>query len=460
MAGAASSIRGRGVGGIVQRVDAPWPELLVLTLRSRPAPRVLWVAHGRGGAPCFGLGLRSERPRGAAADGFVISVRRLLVGARWVGIDPAPGGATLEFVRGGDRCHLRLARAPKGAGVWLESEGRVLAARGLARVGCPPPSSTELGGPWSLPEDLTEAGVRLLEGWEGRLRAMLRRDVRRVTKRLRRRLEHIADDLRRAERAESLRREGELLLAAAHGARVERGRVVVMDWYAEPPRERTLTVEDGDDVPRAAARRFARARKLERGGAVASRRRAQTEAALGRWEELGARIECAQHLEALMALAEEMGVTDRIWCAPVRRHAVRSVAVRRPWRTFLASSGKPILVGRGGRDNEALTFERATPHDLWLHVRDHAGAHVVVPLRREERCSEEDLLDAATLAVHFSTARGERRAEVQVTRRKFVRRARGGPRGSVLLDRARTLWLRVEPARLRRLLDRNASCVS
>src|ERR1019366_3337085 len=76
-----------------------------------------------------------------------------------------------------------------------------------------------------------------------------------------------------------------------------------------------------------------------------------------------------------------------------------------PSRTFLSASGARILVGRAAEKNDALTFHVARPHDLWLHAKNRAGSHVVVPLDKNTSCPGDVLVDAAHLAAHFSEAR-------------------------------------------------------
>ena len=125
---------------------------------------------------------------------------------------------------------------------------------------------------------------------------------------------------------------------------------------------------------------------------------------------------------------------------------------RRPYRRYLSATGRPILVGRGSKENDELTFKVAKGNDLWLHVRGRPGSHVVVPMGKEEEPDQETLLDAATLAAHFSGERGERMADVAWTRRKHVRKPRGSPPGMVSVSGERGLLLRVEEERLKRLL--------
>jgi predicted ribosome quality control (RQC) complex YloA/Tae2 family protein len=76
---------------------------------------------------------------------------------------------------------------------------------------------------------------------------------------------------------------------------------------------------------------------------------------------------------------------------------------------------------------------------------------VVIRLGGKE-ADQESLLDAATLAVHFSDARGEPQAEVACTQAKYVKKGRGAAPGAVTYSQERMLHLRTEPPRLARLL--------
>ena len=125
-----------------------------------------------------------------------------------------------------------------------------------------------------------------------------------------------------------------------------------------------------------------------------------------------------------------------------------------PFRTFLARSGKKVLVGKGAADNDALTLKIAKPHDLWLHAKDRTGAHVIVPLEKNHTCPAEDLIDAAHLAAHFSDAREEKAVDVQYTPRRYLRKPKGSAPGAVVVDREKVLLLRFDAALLRALLER------
>jgi predicted ribosome quality control (RQC) complex YloA/Tae2 family protein len=113
-------------------------------------------------------------------------------------------------------------------------------------------------------------------------------------------------------------------------------------------------------------------------------------------------------------------------------------------RVFLGRDGFEILAGRGAEENDRLTFKIAAPDDFWLHASGAAGAHVVVRNpRRLRELPAGTLREAAELAAFLSKAKDAGLAEVLVTRRKYVRRIRGGPRGTVTVKKATSI--RVKP---------------
>jgi predicted ribosome quality control (RQC) complex YloA/Tae2 family protein len=127
---------------------------------------------------------------------------------------------------------------------------------------------------------------------------------------------------------------------------------------------------------------------------------------------------------------------------------------RLPYKSYRSSGGIDILVGRGARSNDELTYEIAKPDDVWLHARDVTGAHVVLRWSQEGAPPTRDLHEAAALAAWYSRARGSVVVPVDWTRRRHVRRARGGPPGRALVERAQTVMARPS-AELERRLRKN-----
>ncbi len=106
------------------------------------------------------------------------------------------------------------------------------------------------------------------------------------------------------------------------------------------------------------------------------------------------------------------------------------------WHTFQVE-GFEVLVGKGARENDQLTFKVGKPNDLWLHAAGYAGSHVLI--RNPERLSripKEVIERAAELAVYHSKAREARgKIEVHVCKVSDVRKPPGWPAGKVELRR-------------------------
>ncbi|HEX8353967.1 MAG TPA: NFACT RNA binding domain-containing protein, partial [Pyrinomonadaceae bacterium] len=117
----------------------------------------------------------------------------------------------------------------------------------------------------------------------------------------------------------------------------------------------------------------------------------------------------------------------------------------RTLRRYRSSDGYEVVVGRGARENDEVTFRVARSYDTWMHAADYPGSHVVVRARgRDEPVPHRTLVEAARLAAHFSQARKDSKVAVNYTQRKFVSKPRGAAPGLVYLSSFRTLL--VEPA--------------
>jgi predicted ribosome quality control (RQC) complex YloA/Tae2 family protein len=454
----------------VRRIEELAPQLLALSLDAGCA-LVLGTAR-----EARGVGLLARAPRSAEASAFLLALRARLIDATLEDATQHGAALLLRFTALSGRVALACVfDGHAGAFALVDSEGRVIAtsdSRALASDTrfVPPHAHGELVLADTL-DALEATGARLLAAsaaaeFDARRRT-LSRAVRRAIDKVARRLAAIDEDLRGAAESDTLRRHGSLLLAAAHGTPRDATELQILDESETPARPLVQPLQPqpgGETGPRAvvaaAETLFARARKRETAARIGAERRADTARVFRELDLLSARIAEATDESALRAYADAaraLGVrgahaalTPRATAPGKRRRA--DVPQRLPYRRFSSANGRPLLVGRGAHDNDALTFQHARPGDRWLHARGLPGAHVVVPLTRGETCPDPLLLDAATLAAHFSDARGERVVEIQHAERRHVRKPRGAPPGAVVVERERVLVLRLEPDRLARLL--------
>lgn len=110
-----------------------------------------------------------------------------------------------------------------------------------------------------------------------------------------------------------------------------------------------------------------------------------------------------------------------------------------------------ILVGRTAAENDELLRRKVRGNDWWFHARDWPGAYVFVKAQAGKSLPLETMLDAGNLAVHFSRGKSAGTADVYYTRVKYLRRAKGAKKGTVLPTQEKNLRIRLDPERIERL---------
>ncbi len=289
-----------------------------------------------------------------------------------------------------------------------------------------------------------------------RRRLRLAKALRRERKRLDRLSGKLAGDLEKATLGEQWRERGELLKASLHQVRKGDSEARVIDWAAPQQAETVIPLDPALSPRDNLAALFGRYKKAQRGRPQIEARIAEAEGNLRRLRPLFEMLEDAEDDDAqLDALEAQVCALDiKLGRAGKPRPSQRRRESRHlPYRLYHASDGTEILVGKGGADNGTLTFRVARDSDLWLHVRDAAGAHVVVRAPKGRPASRETMIDAALLAAHFSKRRSEGRVEVHLTPKRHVRPIKGAPAGTVRVERSESLLVEMDAKRLGRLLD-------
>jgi hypothetical protein len=284
--------------------------------------------------------------------------------------------------------------------------------------------------------------------------------------RIERRRAAVGEDLAKIAQADKIAAQAQWLVGEA--ARVPRGatKLVVTDWSTGEAVPMEVPLDPSKSAREQVEAMFKRAKRLKLGGRIAGERLAQADAQA---QAIVVAMDAVRHATSLAdmdAAAREAkkkaprdvtlpdGGASAGTTATGGAKAKAAAGRRVPYRTFVARSGKKVLVGKGAADNDALTLKVAKPGDLWLHAKDRTGAHVVVPLEKGQTCPAEDLVDAAHLAAHFSDARDEKAVDVQYTPRRYLRKPKGSAPGAVVVDREKVLPLRFDVALLRALLER------
>ena len=98
-------------------------------------------------------------------------------------------------------------------------------------------------------------------------------------------------------------------------------------------------------------------------------------------------------------------------------------------KSYVTSGGYVLLVGRNNLENDQISHKLAERDDIWFHVKDIPGSHVLMRTDGEEP-SELDYTEAARVAARFSKAHGDSIA-VDYTKAKNLRKPQGAKPGFV-----------------------------
>jgi predicted ribosome quality control (RQC) complex YloA/Tae2 family protein len=108
-------------------------------------------------------------------------------------------------------------------------------------------------------------------------------------------------------------------------------------------------------------------------------------------------------------------------------------------RSYRTGEGYELLVGRTDRDNDHITLRVAKSFDLWFHVADYPGSHVILRNPKRQPVPQGSIIEAAQLAAKFSQAREDTRVAVNYCERKFVTKPKGFAPGQVRLSSFKTV---------------------
>jgi len=280
--------------------------------------------------------------------------------------------------------------------------------------------------------------------FQNRLNA-LKRSLADEIKKRRSIIKAIEADRRRFDDPDRLKRFGDLLLANLATARVEGSNARVVDYYDPGQPEIEIEIGEGNSLQQAAAAYFSRYQKARRALLAIETREEEVRRALDPLETLAARLE---HEPATETISEVSELLDEVLgrkkrAAPTGSSKKRRGGKKEAGRRFTSTDGYEIIVGRNDNDNDYLTFRVGRPQDIWLHAADYPGSHVLVRNPRRETVPHRTIREAASLALFFSQARGEARANVHYTEKRFISKPPKARPGLVRLSSFKTIL--VEP---------------
>ena len=247
------------------------------------------------------------------------------------------------------------------------------------------------------------------------------------------------ESLLESAKGESYKRYGDLITANIY--RIQRGApsVVVTDYYDESCPEVEIALDTRLSPSQNAQRMYKQYNKCKTAREVLTEQIRIWERELVYLETVRDFLDRAESEQDLTEIREELyraGYSSKMKDYKPQR-ALKSSPTR-----LKTSGGYTVLVGRNNMQNDNLTMRVADKDDIWFHVKDIPGSHVILQSLGEEP-SERDYTEAASIAAYYSKAKGDSVA-VDYTRVKNIRKPSGSKPGFVTYKTNYTAF--VDPA--------------
>jgi len=240
--------------------------------------------------------------------------------------------------------------------------------------------------------------------------------------------------------ADSWKKLGDLLLANLATAKRDGDKIFVSDFFDE--NVPTIEIEIGKNlsITEAAEKFFKRYTKARNAKTEIKQRLTILESEISGLKHQKRRLDDAVTEKDEDVLAEFFDEKPEKSRTKTKEKATENF---KGARSYKSSDGFEILVGKGAKDNDFLTFRVAKSLDLWLHAADYPGSHVVVKNPNRQEIPTNTLREAAQIAAFFSQAKTQTKVAVHYTQKKFVNKPKGSGAGLVSLASFKTIL--VEP---------------
>ncbi|MBP3919491.1 MAG: NFACT family protein [Clostridia bacterium] len=100
---------------------------------------------------------------------------------------------------------------------------------------------------------------------------------------------------------------------------------------------------------------------------------------------------------------------------------------------FCTTNGYRVLCGKNNHQNEYITHKLAQKNDMWFHIKNQPGSHVVMFCGEDwEAVPERDYTDAATIAAYYSKSGEAKHVEVDYTQVRNLKKPPQAKPGMVI----------------------------
>ncbi|MBF7095865.1 Rqc2 family fibronectin-binding protein [Alkalibacter mobilis] len=249
-------------------------------------------------------------------------------------------------------------------------------------------------------------------------------------------LDNLNQDRVEAENAEKFKVYGDLIFANLYNLSDKTTSVDLYDYYSD--KDITIPLDIRLTPAENAKKYYDRYNKQKRALTYIDEQMQKTLEEIYYLESVLDNLEKCTTYDELNEIKEELAETGFLKSAKSRQK--KSKTVESKPMVFKSSENFTIYVGKNNKQNDLLTLKSSSKDDLWFHVKDIPGSHVIV--KTEGRViGEKTIEEAAVLAAYYSKAKMSANVPVDYTQVKYVKKPKGSKAGMVIYTDNKTIFV-------------------
>lgn len=162
----------------------------------------------------------------------------------------------------------------------------------------------------------------------------------------------------------------------------------------------------------------------------------ETEDEISYLENVLMSIENSTEIEELDEIKEEL-INEGYIKGSLKKKKKKDNVVSKPLH-YISKDGFDIYVGKNNKQNDYLTLRLSQKDDIWLHVQNMPGSHVIIK-RSGKTIPSTTLEEAAVLAAYYSKGKNSNHVSVDYTERKNVKKPKNAKTGMVIYESFKTI---------------------
>ena len=228
-------------------------------------------------------------------------------------------------------------------------------------------------------------------------------------------------------------------LISANIYKIEKGakEVELDNFYTETMEKIRIPLDERFSPAKNAQRYYKKYSKLKNAHSLLLRQIPETKEEIDYLENVLISIDNCTEIIELSEIKEEL-IKEGYLKGKVKKRKKKN-PISKPYH-YISSDGFHIYVGKNNKQNDYLTLRFAHKEDLWFHVQNMPGSHVIIK-GEGKKISHTALEEAAILAAYYSKGKASTNVAVDYTERKNVKKPKNAKTGMVIYEDFSTIFV-------------------